>query len=265
MLSRIDVTRPGSVVGWAVLFGIVAGLIAAIYFSFAGEPAIDDAIAIEEAQTEATSADGGHHEDEDEQVSRDVQRGAGLFGAYALMGAVFGMLLAVTAMTLRGPWLDPFRRFLVAGAVLAGAVTVAPWFKYPPNPPAVGDPDTAGERQVTYWVLIILTSAILAGAAHLSNRLRRADWDPGRRVAAVALVAALAVGLVMGLMPAGDVTIPPEVPASLVWRFRTASLLGNLLLWGLLTVGMALACAESTAHRRTESDAVAPTSLRSEA
>lgn len=273
MLNWIDVTRPRSVVGWAVLLGVLAGLIVAVYHTIAAEPAVDEAIAIEEAGAAAddeshshgaagsqASDDGHSHADsDDEQVSRTTQRGIGLFAAFALTGAAFGLLLAVAALALRGSWLTPFSRFLIAGGILAGAQAVVPWFKYPANPPAVGDPDTAGERQLTYWLLVALAGVILAGAAHLSGRLRQAGWEDSRRVAAVALAATLAIGLVLIVMPASTAAIPPEMPASLIWRFRTASLLGNLLLWGLLTVGMALACAES-ARRASGASVATPAS-----
>lgn len=235
-------TRPRSVVGWAILFGLAAGLVAAVYFSIAAAPAIDDAIAIEDAQAAAA---GEPHEEE--QVSRTTQRGAGLFIGQALIGAVFGLLLALTALTLRGPWLDPFRRVLVAGVILAGAFTVVPWFKYAPNPPAVGDPATAGDRQLRYWILVTLAGIILAGVAHLSGRLRRAAWPDARRAVAVGVATLVALGIVLAAMPA--VHEPIDVPANLIWRFRIASLGGNLLLWGLLTVGFGLACTEAHGRR----------------
>jgi predicted cobalt transporter CbtA len=246
MLHRIDTTRPRSVVGWALLFGLIAGVVAAVYFYVAAEPVIDDAIAVEEAHAAAA---GEHHDHE--QVSRTLQSGAGLFLGYALIGAVFGLLLAVTALSLRGSWLDPFRRVLLAGAILAAAFTVVPWLKYGPNPPGVGDPDTAGARQIRYWVLVALAGLILAGAAHLSARLRRAGWPDARRIAAVAVAALAGLGLVLAAMPPVHEAI--EVPANLIWRFRIASLGGNLLLWGLLTLGFALACTEAQARRAQNS------------
>lgn len=242
MLNRIDMTRPRSVLGWAVLFGLMAGLVAAVYLSVAAEPAIDDAIAIEEAEAAAAGDDEG-----DPQVTRTIQRGVGLFVGYGLIGAVFGLLLAVTALSLRGPWLDPFRRMVLAGAILAASFTVVPWFKYAPNPPAVGDPATAGARQARYWVLVALTGLILAGAAHLSGRLRRSGWAHARRVVAVGVATATVLTVVLALMPA--TADPIEVPANLLWRFRIASLGGNLLLWGLLTFGFALACTEARARQ----------------
>jgi predicted cobalt transporter CbtA len=254
MLKRLDSARPRSVVGWAVMVGVVAGLLAASYHSIVSEPLIDDAIAIEDARIAAAD----DHAAEPEQVSRSDQRGVGLFSAYGLLGAAYALILSVAAMSLRGSWLDPFRRVLVAGTVLAGALTVAPWFKYPPNPPAVGDPATAGERQRLYWLLVALAGVLLAGAAFLSGRLRRRGWSDARRIAAVAASTALIFGVALAVLPPITDPIPSEVPANLMWRFRVASLGGNLLLWGLLTLGFGTLWAEADARRRTLAGAPAP-------
>lgn len=252
MGMRMDVARPRSIVAWAVLCGIAAGLVAATYFSFAGEPAIDDAIAIEEsmASTEDAAAEAGHSDDDSVEVSRTTQRGVGLFTGYAVFGGAFGVLLGLASLTLRGDWLDPLRRVAVAGTILAGAVTVVPWFKYPPNPPAVGDPATADTRQRWYLLLIGLAGLVLAGGAHLSARLRRAGWEPARRVAVVGAACGVVLGAVLLALPSNDDAIPVEVPTSLIWRFRTASLGGNLLLWSLLVLGFGLLWSEAERRRR---------------
>jgi hypothetical protein len=254
--------RPRAVLGWTILFGVLAGLLAAGYHSIASEPAIDEAIAIEE---EMAAADEGHHHDEDEQVSRETQSGVGLFGGYALIGAALGLLLAVTTMALRGSWLTPLHRFLISGTILAGAVHVAPWFKYPPNPPAVGDENTVGNRTFNYLLLILLTGIVLAGAAHLSSRLRNAGWDNAARTAAVAAVGVVGIAVVMIALPANSTEIPAEVPASLVWRFRTAALIGDLLLWGALTIaaGFAFSPSPATAPAAATDPSDAPASASS--
>jgi predicted cobalt transporter CbtA len=246
--DRVDLTRPRAIVGWAVLLGLVAGLLAATYFRIAGEPLVDEAIAIEESMAAEHPSDDEHGDDSVE-VSRSTQRGAGLFGGYALLGMIFGLLLAVGALSLRGSWLDPFRRVLLAGTIMAASLTVLPWFKYPPNPPAVGDPATADTRQRLYLLLIAITGLTLAGAAHLSARLRRADWDDARRYVAVATGVVVVLAVVLVVLPANTDPIPTEMPTSLIWRFRLASLTGNLLLWSLLTASVAMLWTE-TARRR---------------
>lgn len=259
MLNRFDFARPRTVIVAAVLTGIVAGLFAATFHRIVSEPLIDDAIAIEDANSPVDE----HHAAEPDQVSRSDQRGAGLFAGYALFGAAYGVFVALAALALRGgAWLDPFRRMLIAGTILAGSIIVVPWFKYPPNPPAVGDPATADDRQRLWYLLVIATAVILAGAAWLSGRLRQADWPEYRRVAAVGAATVVALALLVALLPPNPDAIASDVPAALIWRFRIASLAGNMLLWSTLTVGLGALCAEA-ARRRV--DAAAPTGSAAEA
>jgi predicted cobalt transporter CbtA len=260
MLSRFDPARPASALLGALVIGMLAGLVSATFLSVTGEPSIEDAIAIEEANA-AAEAEGrlgatgldqeglgnpGH--EEKPEVSREVQRGAGLFGAYALSGATFGALFGVTFLGLRKRLPDVVTRALVAGAVLAGAVTVSPWLKYPPNPPAVGDPATLAQRQTLYATVIVLTLVVLLVAAALSARLRSGGWVRDQRLLLVTAAVVVPMALIYALMPP-----PPDeiaVPATLLWRFRIASLAGNLLLWGVLALGFAAVAAAADRRAR---------------
>ncbi len=256
VITRFDPARPRSVAVAAVLVGLLAGLLAALFLEVTGEPSIQEAINIEQA---TASAAAEHHAGaepaepgepgEPEIVSRSVQRGVGLFAAYAVTGVAFGLLMAVAFWVMRSGQPDPFRRALAAGSILAGAITVAPWLKYPPNPPAVGDPDTLAKRQILYVTVICLTALLGAAAAALSTRLRRDGWPAHRRVLALVALVVVPLGLAFALLPP-----PPDaitVPANLLWRFRLASLSGNLLLWGVLTLGFGALMAEAAARART--------------
>ena len=260
VIGRFDPARPGSVAVAAVLVGVLAGLLAALFLEVTGEPSIQEAINIEtaaaEAEAEASQAAG--HVAEPELVSRSVQRGVGLFAAYAVTGAAFGLLVAVAFWVMRGGQPDPFRRALTAGAILAGAITVAPWLKYPPNPPAVGDPGTLAERQILYVGVVCLAAVLGAAAAAVSTRLRRDSWPVHRRVLALVALVVVPLGLAFALLPP-----PPDaitVPANLLWQFRLASLGGNLLLWGVLTLGFGALMAEAAERASTGG---APVSTRS--
>jgi predicted cobalt transporter CbtA len=255
VFARFDFTRPRTIVLAALLIGVLAGLAGAVFHTVATEPRVDDAIAIEEAAAEADHAMSGGESDggeEEVSVSRSDQKGAGLFAAYALTGAAFGLFLAITSLSLRTTTGGPFRRVVVSGMVLAGAITVAPWLKYPPNPPAVGDPDSVGERERLFVLLIVLATLLLAGLAHLSARLRRAGWPDDRRVAAVVGAGLVAFAVLFAAMPASPDAV--GVPANLVWQFRLNSLTGNLLVWTLLTVGLGVVWTEA-ARRSAEAPA----------
>ncbi|MGH9042331.1 MAG: CbtA family protein, partial [Acidimicrobiia bacterium] len=202
MLRRFDPSRPLSVVVGAVVLGILAGFVSAAFLAITGEPSIEDAIAIEEANAAAEAGGGtGHEAAEEPEVSRTAQKGAGLFGAYALAGASFGSLFAVAFLALRKRVPSSSTRALVAGAVLGGAITVSPWLKYPPNPPAVGDPDTLAKRQALYALVIVLTFVVLFVAAQFSARLRAAGWVDDQRLVLVVAAVVLPMGIIYALMP----------------------------------------------------------------
>ncbi|MDQ1514220.1 MAG: hypothetical protein QOE80_50, partial [Actinomycetota bacterium] len=181
--------------------------------------------------------------------SRHQQKGFGRFAAYGLGGGAYGVLFGIAFLALRrppgpaGPGAsrpeDAFRRAVRAGALMAGAFTVMPFLKYPPNPPGVGDPATLAERQWRYLALIFLALVVLAGAARLSGRLRERGWLDDERLVAVGLAVVVTLGLVCAALPPFSDAV--DVPANLLWRFRIASLGGNLLLWTVLAVGFGAA------------------------
>jgi len=248
VLNRFDPARLRSVIVAALIVGLLAGLASAVLHSITGEPLVRDAITLEEARsaTGATSA-GGHGAAEPELVSRSVQSGPGLFTAMGLSGAVFGLLFGLAFWGLRSAQPHPFRRALWAGMILFGSITLAPWLKYPPNPPAVGDPDTLGRRQGLYVSLIALSLAVgLVGAA-LAGLLRRRGWPEHRRVAAVAVAVAVTFAIAMAVLPPAPDLV--DAPATLIWRFRLASLAGSALLWAVLSVGFGALVAERTGER----------------
>lgn len=250
MLGRVDPTRLGSLAVAAALVGLLAGLLGATFAFVAAEPAIDDAIAIEEANATADpDPEEGHGEEAS--VSRSDQRGFGLFAGYGLTGAAFGALLALTAQALGWRRPDPARRVLMAGAVLAGGFTVAPWLKYPPNPPAVGDSATLTERQLLYVSIIVIGLLVGLGATALGRRLRLAGWSDSRRLPVLVAAVAVPMLLAFALMPPPPDAV--EVPATLVWRFRLASLGANLTMWTVLTLGLGWLVGEAV--RRNGQDA----------
>lgn len=236
MWKRFDPARPLAVLIGAVVAGALAGLVASVLLTFTAEPVIDRAIALEESRHAAADLNGAEHNAtaEPELVSRSEQKGVGRFAAYGLGGAAYGVIFGVAFLSLRRHPGDAFRRALLAGALVAGAFTVMPFLKYPPNPPAVGDPATISERQWKYLALIFLSLVVLAGAARLSRSLRERAWLDDERLIAVGLAVVVPLGVLFAVLP--PFSDPIEVPANLVWRFRIASLGGNLLLWAVLAV-----------------------------
>ncbi|MCX5064433.1 CbtA family protein [Micromonospora lupini] len=213
-----------------LLAGLVAGLLAGTFAYVVGEPHVEAAIAIEEAASHAEPATGGHQHDEEALVSRNGQRG-GLFLATALFGTAMGGLLATAYVLLnrRRRTVDDGRSgLLLAGGALLGAVIV-PFLKYPPNPPAVGDPATINQRTVTYLLLVVLgLVAVWSGA--LGYRSVGAQAPVWQRAAAAVGGFLLVTGVAYVVLPSFQ-EVPGDFPATLLWSFRLASLGTQVVLW----------------------------------
>lgn len=227
-----------------LLAGLVAGLLAATVGYFVGEPKIEAAIAIEAADTAKEKAadhaqePAGHtHGDEEEPlVSRSGQK-AGQFLALGLaglaLGAIFGSVayFARRYSTLSGPK-------LALGLALAGwaAIVAVPFFKYPANPPAVGDPDTINQRTLL-WLAAVLLGLAAVGIGVYVYKLLAAQLDTVRLIAGVgAFVLVVALGYI--LLP-GINEVTDDFPAALLWQFRAASLGETATLWACLGLGFA--------------------------
>ncbi|WP_306214388.1 CbtA family protein [Actinoplanes sp. RD1] len=221
-----------------LLAGLIAGLLAGTFAYFLGEPKVDAAIAIEQAQASAGEPAGHSHDDEQALVSRDGQKG-GLFLATGLYGVAMGGLLATAYTILRRRLRtgDDARAALgLAAAALAGLVLV-PFVKYPPNPPAVGDPATIDQRTISY-VSIVVIGLVAVWAGVLAFRSLRAGAAEWLRLSAGlgAFLLVVVVGYV--LLPAID-EVPDTFPPSLLYSFRLTSLGTQVTLW--VSLGLAFA------------------------
>lgn len=246
-----------------LLAGLVAGLLAFAVGFLVGEPAIDDAIALEEsasaapAETSGSSEEGhshdegtgahshdesvgeeagGHsHGDEEEGgISRATQKGWGLLTATVVVGTALGGLVALVAAGVMGRLGRPGRRIRptesVAFVALAGFVAFAlvPFLKYPAAPPAVGSGDTIGSRTGLYFAFLLVSIAAAVAATYLGQRL----WSTVGAYAGVVggvLAYVVVVGAAAALMPA--VNELGDFPADVLWSFRLGSALTLATMW----------------------------------
>jgi predicted cobalt transporter CbtA len=215
-----------------MLAGLVAGLLCFAFLKLAGEASVDQAIAFERA-LESAHHDHDGNDTAEETVSRDTQSGIGLLTGTAIYGASFGGLFALAFAFAYGRVGPSDPRALSALIALAAfmAVYFVPNLKYPSNPPAVGEPDTIGARTALYFGMMAVS--VIAAVAALTVRqklLSRLDgWNASLAAAALYLIVAAAAGF---LLPAVD-EVPPGFSASLLWRFRLASIGGQALMWAV--------------------------------
>lgn len=235
----------GNLLARGMLIGILAGLVAFGVARMIGEAPIEHAIAFETQMEQAHShahAAGVGAEPEEETVSRAVQSGIGLLAGLTVYGAAIGGFLALVYAGAggRAGMLGP--RGLAATLAVLGftAVVLVPGFKYPANPPAVGDPGTIGQRTALFFTMLALSTSGMVAAVVLARRLapRRGTWNAGIGGAA----------LFLGLMIVADLVlpdineVPAAFPASVLWHFRMAGLAVQATLWATLGLGFGWLC-----------------------
>jgi hypothetical protein len=106
--------------------------------------------------------------------------------------------------------------------------------KYPPSPPAIGEPETIGLRTSLYFIMIAISLSSCVLAIGLGRRLceRLGTWD-GVLLAIAAFILLIAVA--QYLLP--DVNeVPDRFSAVVLWRFRIASLGLQAVLWASLGI-----------------------------
>lgn len=217
-----------------LICGLIAGLLAGVaafgFQTVAGEPAVDEAIAFEEANAPPLAPG---EVAEPELVSRSAQKSVGLLTAsvvYGLaLGGIFALVFAVGYGRIGQGRLTPGRTALVLAAVAFAVVYLVPFVKYPPNPPAVGDPDTIGERTALFVTMIWISIA----AAVAGWRLRRvlARRLSGEIATFLGVCAYLALVAAAGVALPGKNELPESFPADTLWRFRAASVGTQAVIW----------------------------------
>ncbi len=206
--------------------GLIAGLLSGLFAFFVGEPAMDRAVALEEASAEAHA--GGHHEEEI--FSRGAQK-VGLFFATGLSGAtvggIFGLAFAYfrDRLTSRS---DLARSIFLASAVFCGMALI-PALKYPANPPSVGDPETIGARTIAYFALVGLSLLAIYVAWQISHALREQGMDDTLRRLAIGVGLVVVVVALFLALPSGPSA--GDFPRGLLWGFRLAALGTQAVMW----------------------------------
>lgn len=233
---------PGNPFGWflgrALIAGAAGGIANAIFLWLAGEPVIRRALEVE-ASRPAAGGEQGHAE----LFSRGAQMAGGMLSGL-IYGTVLAAVFALVFMAIRHRVAlhSDFQRSIALAGCAFAAFGLIPAFKYPANPPAVGDPDTIGERTVLYLILLAVGVLVIYSAWRWARALRESGRPQHERVPLITLAVVAALGLSYVVLPASPDSIPSDVPADLVWRFRITSLAGLAVVWATIGLGFGWLC-----------------------
>lgn len=218
--------------------GATGGLVMAIVLRLLGDGPIGDAVAFETH----------NHPGEAEMFTRSTQHLGGMVGVL-LYGVFVGVILAVVLAAVRHrlPLRDDWWRSIALATIGFGTIVLVPFLKYPANPPTVGDPSTITRRTVLYLVMLGFST----GATALTWRFGRCVSGRWSRQLAVPVT----IALYLAVLSVAFVVLPPftdeiGLSATLLWRFRLASLAGNAALWAVLglTLGALVTPRQERAH-----------------
>src|SRR4051795_5933919 len=197
-----------------MLVGLAAGVLMFVFAKVFGEPAVDKAIAFEEAHSPPSS--------EAPLVSRSLQSTLGLLTGTIVYGVAMGGVFALVFAAVYGR-IGRARPRVTAGtlAIVAFAVIILiPFLKYPSNPPAVGNDDTIGYRTQIYFAMLAISVAAAVAALRVGRDTvaRFGVWN-----GVLLAVGAYGVLIVVAelLMPSLN-EIPANFPADVIWDFRVA-------------------------------------------
>ena len=228
-----------------LLAGLLAGVLALGVAEVLGEPQVNRAIAVETRIDRQLGLPPAPTE-----VSRDVQSTVGLGTGVLIVGTAFGGLFALAfafAYGRIGRYGVRATAVLVAAAGFC-AVYLVPFLKYPPNPPSVGQASTIDQRTELYFGMVLISVVAMTGAVILGRRLtdRLGAWNATLvAVASLAAVAAVAFVALPGINE-----VPAQFPATLLWRFRLASLATQVTLWTTIGLVFGALVERSPDHRR---------------
>lgn len=114
------------------------------------------------------------------------------------------------------------------------AVYYVPSLKYPANPPAVGEPATIGQRTGLYFLMMLISLGALVFSVGLGRRLIAQYGHLNAMLIGGGAFVALVV-IAQFILP--DINeVPPDFPATVLWKFRMAALCMQAITWG--TIGL---------------------------
>lgn len=208
-----------------LLSGFSAGVILGLINFATTQPFLDSAIELENRHL----FESGEEKDTPQfraeyNAYRDWQKSGmvlagGIFGL--AIGSLFGIVFGLSREVLPGK--HHVQKSLVLSGLMWFTIFMIPFFKYPANPPTVGDPETVVLRAILYLSFIAISGFGAVGFYQLYKRLQRNK----KFVAFVGY--AVFISIAFAFMPSNPDKI--TAPMDLVNGFRIMSAFSVSLFW----------------------------------
>jgi predicted cobalt transporter CbtA len=212
-----------------LLAGAIAGTILGAINQVAVEPYIERAI---ELEMRNTAQSGEVINPAEFAAYRFWQKGGEIIAGTILglsIGSLYGIVFVYTRGLISGT--NNKKKALIVASVMWLVLFLMPALKYPPNPPAVGDPETIYYRQSLYVAFLAISGFSALGLAFLYRKMTSFS-NTKKAIIPLAYAAIMAVAYLA--MPSNP--DPINAPIDLVIGFRITSAITISMFWALLGV-----------------------------
>jgi predicted cobalt transporter CbtA len=211
-----------------LLAGAIAGTILGIINQVAVEPYIEQAI---ELEMQNTAQSGQVINPAEFAAYRFWQKGGEIVAGTILglsIGSLYGIVFAYTRGWISGN--NNKKKALIVASIMWLVLFLLPALKYPPNPPAVGNPETIYDRQSLYVAFLAISGFSALGLAFLYRKIASSNT---KKAIIPSAYAAIMAGAYLAMPANPD---PINAPIDLVIGFRITSGITISMFWALLGV-----------------------------
>jgi predicted cobalt transporter CbtA len=211
-----------------LLAGAIAGTILGIINQVAVEPYIEQAI---ELEMQNTAQSGQVINPAEFAAYRFWQKGGEIVAGTILglsIGSLYGIVFAYTRGSISGN--NNKKKALIVASIMWLVLFLMPALKYPPNPPAVGNPETIYDRQSLYVAFLAISGFSALGLAFLYRKIASSNT---KKAIIPSAYAAIMAGAYLAMPANPD---PINAPIDLVIGFRITSGITISMFWALLGV-----------------------------
>lgn len=228
----------------ALVMGAIAGLLVGGFLNVFNVPVMEWAIELEGvvAASEAPAGEEGATGFYDTLGSLGAQR-VGLVVGLAVLGVVYGAIFTGLFHVVRRafPGWNIWAWALIGGALCFWSISLFTQLKYPLNPPGIGEESSLLARQSFQFLFILLSAVAVVIAGIVLRYIHEAGWEGSQRFlgyAGTAVAYCIVAVILFAAIPGSPDPIPDWIPDSLVIMFRTFSIIGHLLLWMIIALGV---------------------------
>jgi predicted cobalt transporter CbtA len=222
-----------------LLAGAIAGTILGAINQVAVEPYIERAIELEMLQQNTLAESDQVINPAEFAAYRLWQRGGEIIAGTILglsIGSLYGIVFAYTRGSVSGTNNNNKKKALIVAGIMWLVLFLVPALKYPPNPPAVGDPETIYYRQSLYVAFLAISGFSALGLAFLCRKMMVASSNNTKKAMIIIIPSAYAAIMAGAYLAMPANPDPINAPIDLVVGFRITSAITISMFWAILGV-----------------------------